>query len=222
MAIKNVTATRMTLLELKNQVKVASRGHKLLKDKQDGLMKTFLEIVRAAKDLRGQVEGALKEANASFLEAQAIMPKSFMLNALAVPTQKVSLEVTTRNVMSVKIPDFVLHTEGHPFGYGMNQTRGELDIAIKKFSEVFELMIRMAEIEKQAENLALEIEKTRRRVNALEHRLIPDLEDTLRYVKLQLGEAERAGIVQIMAIKNMIEESDKKKAKEKEKIKQNA
>ena len=212
MAIKSVTATRMTMLGLKNQLKVAERGHKLLKDKQDGLMQEFLDIVRKAKSMREEVENALKEANAAFLEAQAIMPKSTMRNTLAVPSQKLSLKVTTKNIMSVRIPKFTLEITGNALGYGLVQTRGELDIAIKKFSKVFQLLLELAEVEKSAENLAFEIEKTRRRVNALEHRLIPDLQDTLKFIGMKLSETERSSIIQVMVIKNMIEAQEQAKA----------
>ena len=211
MAIKSVTATRMTMLNLKNQLKVAQRGHKLLKDKQDGLMQEFLDIVRKAKSMREEVEEALKTANAAFLEAQAIMPKSILRNTLAVPSQKLSLQVMTKNIMSVRIPKFTLQVSGNALGYGLLQTRGELDVAIKKFSKVFQLLLELAEIEKSAENLAFEIEKTRRRVNALEHRLIPDLTDTLKFIGMKLGETERSSIIQVMVIKNMIEAQEKAK-----------
>ena len=208
MAIKNVTATRMSLLGLKNQSKVAQRGHKLLKDKQDGLMQEFLMIIRRAKELRIEVEAALRDANKSFLQAQAIMPKAFLQNTLSVPSQKLSLKVKTKNVMSVKIPQFELKVTGNALHYGFDQTRSELDIAILSFSKVLEILIQLAEIEKASENLANEIEKTRRRVNALEHRLIPDIKDTLKFIQMKLGEAERSAIVQVMAIKNMIEEQE--------------
>lgn len=208
---QNVTATRMTLLGLKNQTKVAERGHKLLKDKQDGLMQEFLQIVHRAKSLRHEVEEAIRAANASFLLAQAAMPKSLLENTLSVPMQKLSLSVKTKNVMSVRIPIFSLKTTGNALNYGLVQSRGELDIAIKEFSKVFELLLQLAEIEKSAENLALEIEKTRRRVNALEHRLIPDLKESLKFVQMKLSEAERSAIIQVMAIKNMIEAQEKAK-----------
>ena len=211
MAIKSVTATRMTMLGLKKQAVVAKRGHKLLKDKQDGLMQEFLKIIRKAKELRGEVEKLLREANAAFLEAQALVPKSFLENALSIPTRKLLLEIKTKNVMSVRIPVFTLQISDSKGGYGFFQTRGELDIAIQKFAKVFELLIQLAEIEKSAENLASEIEKTRRRVNALEHRLIPDLEDTLKFIKMKLDETERSAIVQVMAIKAMIERNEAKK-----------
>lgn len=215
MAIKNVTATRMTMLGLKNQTKTAQRGHKLLKDKQDGLMQAFLAVIHRAKSLRQTVESALKEANKAFLEAQSVMPKAFLQNTLSVPAKKITLEVTTKNVMSVRIPQFTIRTEGNPLHYGLAQTRGELDVAIAAFSEVFQLLIELAEIEKSAENLAIDIEKTRRRVNALEYRLIPDLTDTLKFIKMKLGEAERSGVVQVMAIKNMIQQQEAAKIREK-------
>ncbi len=208
MAIKNVTATRMTMLGLKDQAKVAERGHKLLKDKQDGLMQEFMQIVHRAKKLRIEVEEALKDANAAFFEAQAILPKPFLQNTLAVPNQKLSLKIKTKNVMSVRIPEFDLEIEGNALAYGVLQTRGELDIAIKKFAKVFEMLLKVVEIEKVAENLAVEIEKTRRRVNALEHRLIPDLNDTLKFIRMKLDEAERSVIVQVMAIKNMLQKAE--------------
>ncbi|MCF7906212.1 V-type ATP synthase subunit D [Candidatus Gracilibacteria bacterium] len=211
MAIKNVTATRMTMLGLKNQSRVAQRGHKLLKDKQDGLMQEFLAIIRKAKELRVKVEEELRKANTAFLEAQAILSKSVLQNTLSVPSQKLILEVETKNVMSVRIPKFKLHTSGNALDYGLAQTRGELDVAIQKFSHVFEMLLELAEIEKSAENLAFEIEKTRRRVNALEHRLIPDLKDTLKFIGMKLAETERSSIIQVMVIKNMIEKQEKMK-----------
>ena len=208
MAIKSVTATRMSLLGLKNQTKVAQRGHKLLKDKQDGLMQEFLKIIRRAKELRIEIEEVFKMANASFLEAQSHIPVAFLRNTLSVPSQKLQLEVKTKNVMSVKIPKFSVQITGNALGYGLFQTRGELDLAISKFAKVFELLIELAKIEKSAENLALEIEITRRRVNALEHRLIPDLVDTLKFIQMKLDETERSAIVQVMAIKNLIEKQE--------------
>lgn len=215
MAVKNVTATRMTMLGLKKQASVAQRGHKLLKDKQDGLMQEFLSIIRQAKDLRTQVEDALREANAAFLEAQAIIPASSLQNALSIPAKKLTLEVETKSVMSVRIPMFKLHSEGTGQTYGYFQTRAELDVALEQFSKVFELLIELAEIEKSAENLSVEIEKTRRRVNALEHRMIPDLRDTLKFIQMKLGEAERSVVVQVMAIKAMIERNEAKKRSDK-------
>lgn len=212
MAQEQVTATRMTMLSLKNQVKIAERGHKLLKDKQDGLMQEFLKIVRKAKDLRMMVEGALSQANASFMEAQAVIPKTWITHALGRSNRQVNLNVKTKNVMSVKLPEFKFDVSGDGFGYNMHQTTGTLDVAVIKYQEVLKLLIELAQIEKSCENLAVEIEKTRRRVNALEYTLVPELKASLKFVKMKLGEAERSAIVQVMAVKNMIEEQEKAKA----------
>lgn len=210
MPIKNVTATRMTLLSLKKQLLLAVRGHKLLKDKQDGLMQEFLKIIKKARILRESVEKAVKLANNAFLEAQSLIPKPLLENALAIPSRELLLKIRTKNVMSVRIPKFELEIKklSAGFGYGNFQTRSELDIAILKFLDVFNLLISLAEIEKSAENLAEEIEKTRRRVNALEYRLIPDLQDTLKFIQMKLAEAERSVVVQTMAIKAMIEKNE--------------
>lgn len=211
MAVKNVTATRMTMLSLKNQIKVAKRGHKLLKDKQDGLMQEFLQIVHKAKKTRSEFEAELKQVNTAFLLAQSHIDKAVLENTLSSPAQKLTLEVLTKNIMSTKIPKFNLKVEGDALDYGLLQTRAELDVAIKNFSKAFQVLLKLAEIEKSAENLAFEIEKTRRRVNALEHRLIPDLQDTLKFIAMKLGEAERSTIVQVMVIKDMIEKQEKRK-----------
>jgi len=205
MAIKAVTATRMTMLQLKGQTKVATRGHKLLKDKRDGLMKEFMDLIRVVKEKRKAVEVALGEANFYFLRAQSVMPRGWIENTLAIPKKELTLSVTTKTVMSVKIPKFEAQIVDRDVRVGALNNRAELDIAVNKFSEVIYLLVELAELEKSAENLAVEIEKTRRRVNALEHKLIPDLTDTLRYVRMKLGEAERSGIVQVMAVKAMIE-----------------
>ncbi len=209
MAQKQVAATRMTLLSLKNQVKTANRGHKLLKDKQDGLMQEFLKIVRRAKDLRLEVESALSQANASFMEAQAVIPKTWITHALTRSNRQVDLNVKTKNVMSVKLPVFDFSVSGEGFGYNLHQTTGTLDVAVLKYQGVLDLLIQLAEIEKSCENLAIEIEKTRRRVNALEYTLIPELESNLKFVKMKLGEAERSAIVQVMAVKEMIEAQER-------------
>ncbi len=211
MAVKNVTATRMTLLSLKNQIKVAQRGHKLLKDKQDGLMQEFLKIIKKAKEVRSEFESELKKVNMAFLFAQSHIDKAVLENTLSYSAQKLELSVETKNIMSTRIPHFSLNASGNALDYDLYSTRSELDVAIKGFSKAFQILLTLAEIEKSAENLAFEIEKTRRRVNALEHRLIPDLKDTLKFISMKLGEAERSTIVQVMAIKEMIERQEKAK-----------
>lgn len=198
----------MTLLELKNKVTTANRGHKLLKDKRDGLMQEFLTIVQRAKQLRKQVEQSLRDANLAFLEAQIATPRPFIENALAEPVKDIRIGVRTKTIMAVKIPEFTVEVTDRAVQYSALQTRASLDITLEKFSSVIALLVEVAETEKAAENMALEIEKTRRRVNALEHKMIPDLQDTLKYVKMRLGETERSAIVQVMAIKNLIEANE--------------
>ncbi len=205
MAKLNVKPTRMELLNLKKRLKSAKRGHKLLKDKQDGLMQKFMEIIKEAKSLRKEVEINLGAAFKNFMFASSMMLPEMLESALLYPSAKTELEVETKNVMSVRIPYFKIQQEGDILNYGYLQTSGELDMALAAFQEVFPLLIRLAEIEKQAERLAAELETTRRRVNALEHKLIPDLTETLKFITMKLAEAERSTIVGVMKIKAMLE-----------------
>lgn len=209
MAKLNAKPTRMELLNLKKRVKSAKRGHKLLKDKQDGLMKTFMEIIQEAKSTRREIESKLSGAFKNFMQASSMMLPEMLESALLYPSAKVELEVKTKNVMSVHIPFFNIKQEGDILNYGYVQTSGELDIALASFQEVFPLMIKLAEIEKQAERLAAELETTRRRVNALEHKLIPDLEETVKFITMKLAETERSTVVSVMRIKAMIEAAAK-------------
>ena len=205
MAKLDVKPTRMELLNLKKRLKSAKRGHKLLKDKQDGLMKQFMEIIREAKASRREVEKNLGSAFKNFMFASSMMLPEMLESALLYPSAKVELEVRTKNVMSVYIPYFDIKQEGDILNYGYLQTSGELDISLAAFQDVFPLLIKLAEIEKQAERLAAELETTRRRVNALEYKLIPDLEETLKFITMKLAETERSTIVGVMRIKAMIE-----------------
>lgn len=205
MAKLDVKPTRMELLNLKKRQKSAKRGHKLLKDKQDGLMKQFMEIIREAKALRREVEEKLGAAFKNFMFASSMMMPEMLESALLYPSAKVELEVSTKNVMSVYIPYFKIQQEGDILNYGYLQTSAELDISLAALQDVFPLLIKLAEIEKQAERLAAELETTRRRVNALEYKLIPDLQETLKFITMKLAENERSTIVSVMRIKAMIE-----------------
>lgn len=213
MAKLNVKPTRMELLNLKKRYKSAVRGHKLLKDKQDGLMKQFMEIIKEAKASRREVEKHLGGAFKNFMQASSMMQPEMLESALLYPSAKVELEVTTKNVMSVRIPFFDLKQEGDILNYGYLQTSGELDMALSAFQEVFPLLLKLAEIEKQAERLAAELETTRRRVNALEHRMIPDLKETVKFISMKLAETERSTIVGVMAIKAMIQAKEEEQAR---------
>jgi V/A-type H+-transporting ATPase subunit D len=203
-----VNPTRMELTRLKKKLATATRGHKLLKDKRDELMRLFLERVRENRRLRKQVEAGILAANKDFMLARAAMQDPVLNTALLAPKQKVSLESTTENVMSVEVPKFTFHTrtpqESDMFSYGFAFTSGDLDDAIESLAEVFPAMLRLAESEKACQLMAAEIEKTRRRVNALEHVMIPQLQETIRYITMKLDENERSTQVRLMKVKDMM------------------
>ncbi|MBZ4645057.1 MAG: H(+)-transporting synthase, vacuolar type, subunit [Clostridia bacterium] len=208
MAIMRVNPTRMELTRLKKRLKVARRGHKLLKDKRDELMKQFLELVRKNKELREKVEEMLMKVHSNFLIARAVMSSEILEEALMFPKQSVSLEISTKNVMSVDVPvlNFKAQSddESNIYPYGFATTSGELDSAIGTLSEVFPYMLELAQMEKSAQLLAEEIEKTRRRVNALEYVLIPQLTETIKYITMKLDENERGNLTRLMKVKDMM------------------
>ncbi len=202
--IIDVSPTRMELLKLRKRVAVAARGHKLLKDKRDQLMKEFLALVREDRELRTLVEDKLVAANRSFLVARAVMPREVLEEAIMAPKQRVYMEMDTSVVMNVRVPHFSLRQEGDPLSYGFVDTSGELDAALGAFSEVLALLVRLAEIEKSAELLADEIERTRRRVNALEYVLIPELQAAAKDISMKLSEQERSNVARLMKIKDIV------------------
>lgn len=208
MAVMNVNPTRMQLTDLKKKLITARRGHKLLKDKRDELMRQFLELVRENKELRKAVEDAIRRANTHMALACADMSDESLDIALMMPSQKMSLEIKEKNIMSVMVPeyDIKLRTadKGDIYSYGFGFTSSDLDSAVKDFSDIMPLMLRLAETEKTCQLLASEIEKTRRRVNALEHVMIPDYEDTIKYITMKLEEAERSNITRLLKIKDMM------------------
>jgi len=208
MAVMRVNPTRMELTRLKKRLAVARRGHKLLKDKRDEMMKKFLELVRSNKELREKVEGMLMQAHANFLIARAVMSNEVLEEALMLPKESVSLEVSTENIMSVEVPVLKYKTKNDDpsdiFPYGFVSTSGELDSAIGTLAEVLPYMLELARKEKAAQLLAQEIEKTRRRVNALEHVLIPQLTETIKYITMKLDENERGNLTRLMKVKDMM------------------
>lgn len=212
MALISVNPTRMALMDLKRKTKSAQRGHKLLKDKQDGLMQQFLSIIRSARDIRSRVEASLGEAFHTFLVASAWLTDGQLENALSSPQATIELTVETKSVMSVRIPFFKVQKTGIVKTYGLAGTNALLDEAVESFDALFVTLIELAEIEKQAEALAIELETTRRRVNALEHKMIPDLVETVKYIKMKLDETERSAIVGTMRIKAQIQEQEEEKA----------
>lgn len=205
MALLNVNPTRMTLLGLKKQVVTASRWHKLLKDKRDGLMKQFMAIIKEARELRHDVEKEMWAILKSYLLAASVMDSISLEWCLAFPDSKLNLSVTTKNIMSVHVPEFSFEVWGSLINYWFAQTSWDLDVSLKKLEKLLPKLLKLAEIEKKAERLAEEIEKTRRRVNALEYTMIPNLHDTIKFIKMKLGEQERATIITTMIVKSMIE-----------------
>ena len=208
MASKTINPTRMELTRLKGRLKTATRGHKLLKDKRDELMKQFLEIVRRNRELRAKVEKGLEQANAAFTVAAALMGPEMVEQALLYPKQSVELDMKFKNVMSVNVPVYSFHTRNEDpteiYPYGFAQTSGELDAALEALYNVFHDMLELAGVEKCMQLLAEDIEKTRRRVNALEYVMIPNFQETIRYISMKLDENERGNITRLMKVKDMV------------------
>ncbi len=208
MAATHVNPTRMELTRLKRKLVTAVRGHKLLKDKRDELMRRFLDLVRENKALREQVEAGILAANQNLVLARALMPDEMVNAAFLAPKQEVTLEVTERNVMSVEIPVFDAKTRtadaSDIYSYGFAFTSGDLDDAVKSLADVLPAMLRLAEVEKACQLMAAEIEKTRRRVNALEHVMIPELRENIKYITMKLDENERSTQIRLMKVKDMI------------------
>jgi V/A-type H+-transporting ATPase subunit D len=204
MAILKVSPTRVALLKLKKELKVAKKGHKLLKDKRDGLVKKFMSVIYEAKALRESVEERLGSAFDSYARASSMTNALALDTAFLAPNAEIELDVNIHSVMSVKIPEFKVEKKGNAFSYGLLETTGDLDNAMVKFDEVFVDILKLAELEKTAENLAEEIEKTRRRVSALENVRIPNLEDTIKFITMQLDERNRDAVVSTMRVKAMI------------------
>ena len=208
MAGKTVNPTRMELTRLKGRLKTASRGHKLLKDKRDEQMRQFMILVRRSRQLRAQVEQALAEAQGAFTVAAAVMSPEMLQQALMCPKQRLELETGTRNIMGVETPDYHLQWQNDDpadlLPYGFAQTSGELDTAIETMGGVLPQMLELAETEKAVLLLAEDIEKTRRRVNALEYVMIPDLERNIKYISMKLEENERANTTRLMKVKDMV------------------
>ncbi len=208
MAGQQVNPTRMELTRLKKKLGTARRGHKLLKDKRDELMRQFLDLVRENKALREKVEAGIAASNQNFVLARAGMENEVLNVSLMAPRQEVYLETSSRNVMSVDIPVFKYSTRtadpNDIYCYGFAYTSSDLDDAVKSLADLLPDMLRLAEVEKSCQLMAAEIEKTRRRVNALEHVMIPDTEEKIKYIKMKLDENERSTQIRLMKVKDMM------------------
>lgn len=208
MASTQVNPTRMELTRLKKKLFTAIRGHKLLKDKRDELMRQFLDLVRENMTLRQKVEAGIKSANKNFVIARAGMAEEILNTALIAPKQEVFLEAGKKNIMSVDVPVFEYKTrtadENDIYSYGFAFTSSDLDGAIKSLSDILPDMLKLSEVEKSCQLMAAEIEKTRRRVNALEHVIIPETRRNIKYITMKLDENERSTQIRLMKVKDMM------------------
>jgi V/A-type H+-transporting ATPase subunit D len=205
MARLNVNPNRMELLKLRRRLAVARRGHKLLKDKLDELMKRFLELMRDASTMRERLEEELSQAYAAFAMARSEVMKEELQEAMAIPCVEIFVEADEKNIMGVKAPEFRVDMAGGAGCYGLMTAPFALDGALRRFQGLVPGMVELAETENRLKRLAMEIEKTRRRVNALEYVLIPSLEETVTYITMKLDEMERSYRTQLMKIKSMQE-----------------
>lgn len=200
-----VNATRMELLGLKRRLATATRGHKLLKDKLDELMKNFLELVEENQRLRVSVEADLARSAGGFAMARAVISREVLEAAIATSRGEATLAAGTTTKMGVEVPVFSLQmTPALGNGFGMTETSAELDEAVELLAASFGRMIELAQAEKTVELLAAEIERTRRRVNALEYVLIPKLQEQIKYIAMKLEENERANLTRLMKVKDIV------------------
>ena len=211
MAKLNVNPTRMELSKLKKILATSTRSHKLLKDKQDELMRQFINLVKYNNKLRKEVEEQLQGSLKDFVMARAVMSSEFLEEAIVYPKEQISVEVGEKNVMSVSVPvmNFKRQLEGDEgsiYPYGFANTSSELDDTLSKLYGILPQLLELAEVEKSCQLMADEIEKTRRRVNALEYRTIPDYQETIKYIRMRLDENERSATTRLMKVKSMIEQ----------------
>ncbi|MBO3441856.1 V-type ATP synthase subunit D [Clostridium botulinum] len=210
MARLNVNPTRMELTKLKKRLTTAVRGHKLLKDKQDELMRRFIDLIKYNNELRKSVEVELGNSLKDFVMARALMSSEVLEEAIMYPKEKISVSVRTKNIMSVNVPEMKFKRlleddEGSIYPYGYANTSAELDNAIEKLYNILPKLLELAGVEKSTQLMADEIEKTRRRVNALEYMTIPRLQETIRYIQMKLEENERGALTRLMKVKSMLE-----------------
>ncbi|MHC4643588.1 MAG: V-type ATP synthase subunit D [Planctomycetota bacterium] len=202
--LANVNATRMQLLYLRKRVALARRGHRLLSEKRDEISRQLIQIARLIRPLRKKVEAELSQTFRRFMLARASMEPEDIKAALEVPTKKFSLAIELASVMNVKVPHLTKEMEGEIICYGYATTSGELDVALLALERAFDSLIELAEKEKQARLLATELQMTRRRVNVLEHVVIPELDETIRFIFDKLAEAERDNTSRLMKITDII------------------
>lgn len=208
MAKMNVNPTRMELRRLKTRLKTATRGHKLLKDKSDEMIRQFMVYVRENKRLREEIEAELSSALKGFTLARAVSSNAVIEEAVMMPATKAEISLSSDNVMSIEVPSIsVVEHEGQDkYPYSFDTVTSELDASIGTLSTLLVKLVKLAEVEKTCNMLADEIEKNRRRVNALEYVMIPQIEETIKYINMKLDENERASTIRLMKVKSMIEQ----------------
>lgn len=202
--ITNVNPTRMELLRLKKRLTLAERGHKLLKDKRDELMRQLLGMIDEVKTLRLSIENEFQSILEGFMLAKAKMGPYQAEQALLIPRKKIAVSISEKNLMSVRVPVFKKEVTGDILSYGFLNTSGEMDISLIKFEKFIESLLSLAEKEKTVQLLAKEIEETRRRVNALEYRLIPEFQETIKFITMKLAETERSNTIRLMKVKEIV------------------
>jgi len=199
-----VNATRMELLNLKKRILIARRGHKLLKDKRDELIRQFLEMIKGYRPLREKMEEKLSHAFQGFIFARTTMSAKAVEESLLGSKEKADLVVGSQPIMNIRVPTFKLSGQPDVFCYGFAETSADLDRSLSLFAEALPLMVKVAEVERKIEMLTDEIERTRRRVNALEYVFIPDLEETIKHITMRLSEMERSFLTSLMKIKDIV------------------
>ena len=210
MAIMNVNPTRMELSRLRKRLTTATRGHKLLKDKQDELVRQFIQLVKKNQKLRQQMESALQAGMEEYVLASSSIPDVILQEAFMIPLNKVTLDVQSRTVMNMEVPVLnpVYESSDDDFSYGFVSTTSELDLSLSHLDQILPVMLQLAEIEKTCQLMANEIERTRRRVNALEYMTIPKLTETIQYIESNLAEDERATLTRLMKVTDIIAENE--------------
>ena len=210
MARLNVNPTRMELKKLKSRLNTAVRGHKLLKDKSDEMIRRFSILIRENKRMRDELEKELADCLKEFSLASAMMPPIALGKAFSMPTQSVQADYAIQNVMSVEVPQITVKEggEGGAYPYSFAEITSEADYSVQRIGQLVKKLLALAEVEKTTAMLAVEIERNKRRVNALEYVMIPQIEETIHYIKGKLDENERAAITRLMKVKSMIADRD--------------
>ena len=202
----DVNPTRMELLRLKKRLVLAKKGHKLLKDKQDELVRNFLSIIEDTKKIRIEIDREIESVFQSYSLAEGIVGGEVIENLFAIPGAQTSLKSESKKIMNLKVPKFTVEISGNPFNYGNALSSILIDSSVKKFGDLLNSLLKLAELEKTSILLAEEIEKTRRRVNALEYIIIPNITETIRYITMKLSEMERSNLTRIMKVKDIIQQ----------------